>query len=368
MPEFERVDATALAERALGKKLGPGEVSSYWWGRSLAWIADRPGDWALLLGRKALLTWNRVELPDTESLAVYADASHVLRLLGAVLGFGVVAPLGIAGVVLALGRRPRPVLLAAMLFGFSAAVALFYVFARYRFPMVPILILFAAHAVVASWDAVRAGRVRTLLPAAAAAAVAAAVVNWPLESPAAERGHSYVNLGIALASEGRLEDAVAAYRRAIEADPRDALAHANLGAALAAAGRVQDAGDELVTALRLDPGLAGAHRTLGMLLAQRGDFAGAEGHFREIVARDPESAMDRTDLANAILEQGRVDEAVSLYREVLASDPRYLDARLNLAHALQRAGRRDEALSELREAVRLDPENVDARRALADLE
>ena len=368
MPEFERVDATELAERATGKKLGPGEVSAYWWGRSRAWIAEHPGDWLALLGRKALLTWNRIELPDTESFAVYADWSRVLRLLGSVLGFGVLAPVGIAGLFLSLRRRPRPTLLVAMLFGFSAAVALFYVFARYRFPMVPILILFAAHALVAAWEAVRAGRARSLLPAAATALVAAIVVNWPLESMAAERGRSYVNLGIALASEGRLDDALAAYRNAIEADPRDATAHANLGAALASAGRIQDAGDSLVTALRLDPGLAGAHRTLGLLLAQRGDFAGAESHFREIVARDPGSTMDRTDLANAVLEQGRIDEAIALYREVLAADPRYLDARLNLAHALLRVGRRDEAIAEVREGLRLDPGSADLRRALSDLE
>jgi len=368
MPEHERVDATQLAERATGRALTPGEVSAYWWGRSLDWIRRRPGDWAALLARKALLTWNRIELPDTESFTVYADASPLLRGLGPLLGFGVLAPLGVTGVFMSLRSRPRPVLLVAMLAGFSAAVALFYVFARYRFPMVPLLILFASYALVAAWDAARAGRARSLFPTAAVAVAAAIVVNWPLESTAAERGRSYVNLGIALASENRLDEAVAAYRRAIEAEPKDALAYANLGAALAAQGHAPDAGDALVTALRLDPSLAGAHRALGMMLAQRGDFAGAERHFRENVTRDPDSALDRTDLANSILEQGRIDEAIATYRDVLAADPRYLDARLNLAHALLRAGRRDEALAEVREAVRLDPESADARRALAELQ
>ena len=364
MPEYERVDATDLAQQAMGRALSPREVSSYWWGRSFAWIRESPGAWIALMARKALLTWNRIELPDTESLSVYADASIVLRVLGAVLGFGVIAPLGIAGVFLAWKRRPAPVLLVAMLLAFSAAVALFYVFARYRFPMAPLLILFAAEALVLAWDRTREGRARTLLPAAGVAALAAIVVNWPLESMAAERGRSYVNLGIALASDGRFDDAVAAYRRAIEEAPSDPVAYGNLGAALAAQGRTQDAGDALVTALRLDPGLAGAHRSLGMLLAQRGDFAAAERHFREIVARDPGASQDRTNLGNAILEQGRVDEAIATYREVLARDPRYVDARLNLANALLRAGRRDEAIAEVREAVRWNPDSADAREAL----
>ena len=368
MPEYERVDATDIAQQAEGRALTPREVSAYWWRVSLAWMRENPGAWAALLGRKVLLTWNRVELPDTESFAVYAESSFVLRVLGAVLGFGVIAPLGIAGIFLSMKRRPRPVLPIAMLLGFSAAVALFYVFARYRFPMVPLLILFAAHAIVVTWDAVQSGGSRALLPAAAVAAVAAIVVNWPLESMAAERGRSYVNLGIALAAEGKLDPAVAAYRRAIEDAPNDPVAYANLGAALAAQGRAQDAGDALVTALRLAPDMPEAHRSLAMLLAQRGDFAGAERHFRAIVEKNPGSSRDRTDLGNTILEQGRIDEAMATYREVLGRDPRFLDARLNLANALLRAGRRDEAIAEVREAVRLDPASADARQALEQLQ
>ncbi|HVQ35327.1 MAG TPA: tetratricopeptide repeat protein [Candidatus Bathyarchaeia archaeon] len=367
MPEFERVDATDIAQRAMGRPLTPREVSAYWWRSSLAWMRQEPGAWLALLGHKVLLTWNRIELPDTESFAVYAEYSFVLRVLGAVLGFGVVAPLGIAGIFLAVKRRGAPLLLVAMLLGFSAAVAIFYVFARYRFPMVPLLILFAAHALVVAWDRVRSGNARALLPVAAVAALAAIVVNWPLESMAGERGRSFVNLGIALATEGKLDQAVAAYRRGIEDAPDDPLAYANLGAALAAQGRTQDAGDALVTALRLDPAMPEAHRSLAMLLAQRGDFAGAERHFREIVARDPGALRDRTDLGNAILEQGRTDEAIATYREVLSRDPRFLDARLNLANALLRAGRRDDAIAEVREAARLDPGSADARQALEQL-
>jgi hypothetical protein len=57
MPEFERVDATDLAQQATGRTLTPREVSAYWWKSSLKWMGEHPGDWAVLLGRKVLLTW-----------------------------------------------------------------------------------------------------------------------------------------------------------------------------------------------------------------------------------------------------------------------------------------------------------------------
>src|SRR5207244_5564733 len=39
-PEYEREDATALAEHALGRKLTPSEVSSYWTDRALEFVTS----------------------------------------------------------------------------------------------------------------------------------------------------------------------------------------------------------------------------------------------------------------------------------------------------------------------------------------
>ncbi len=60
-PEFERVDATELAEQATGRALTPGEVSSYWTGRTLDYITAQPGDWLRLLARKARLLVSSTE-------------------------------------------------------------------------------------------------------------------------------------------------------------------------------------------------------------------------------------------------------------------------------------------------------------------
>src|SRR5262249_259203 len=42
-PEYERQDATDLAEHALGRALTPGEVSSYWFDKAMDFITSQPG-------------------------------------------------------------------------------------------------------------------------------------------------------------------------------------------------------------------------------------------------------------------------------------------------------------------------------------
>src|SRR4030095_13980060 len=80
------------------------EVSSYWTGRALDFIAREPRRWLGLLGRKAALFVNRGALGDADDQYTYGDWSTVLALLNPFLTFGLLVPLAVAGIVLAWGR------------------------------------------------------------------------------------------------------------------------------------------------------------------------------------------------------------------------------------------------------------------------
>ncbi|MEH1793140.1 tetratricopeptide repeat protein, partial [Nostoc sp.] len=64
---------------------------------------------------------------------------------------------------------------------------------------------------------------------------------------------AHYNLGSALYAQGKLEEAIAAYQRALQIDPNFALAHNNLGIALKGQGKLEEAIAELEIAVRLDP-------------------------------------------------------------------------------------------------------------------
>src|SRR5205085_4357093 len=98
-PEYERQDATELAERALGKRLTPAEVSGYWTDKALEFVTSRPGAWLALTGRKIALLWNATEAVDTESQEAHAEWSMPLRVFGVVGHFGVLVPLALFGAI-----------------------------------------------------------------------------------------------------------------------------------------------------------------------------------------------------------------------------------------------------------------------------
>src|SRR6185295_6848111 len=105
-----------------------------------------------LLGWKWFLTWNAVEMVDAESLRTHARQSPPLAVLGWLLDFGVICALATLGLWFSRRDWRRLWILYAMLIAFAAAVTLFYVFARYRYPLVPVAMLFAGAGVVRLWD------------------------------------------------------------------------------------------------------------------------------------------------------------------------------------------------------------------------
>ena len=98
------------------------------------------------MGRKFVLLWNATEMLDTESQESYAEWSWPVRLGGWFGHFGFLVPLALAGAILAWRDRTRLDVLYAMTACYAASVLMFYVFARYRLPLVPLLMLFAAFA------------------------------------------------------------------------------------------------------------------------------------------------------------------------------------------------------------------------------
>src|SRR5206468_8704043 len=104
-----------LAEYELNRKLTPGEVSSFWTRRALAFIVSDPGSWLKLMARKAALLVNSTEMVDTEDQESYAEWSMVLRLLGPVTHFGVLVPLAFAGMLATWSGRSRLCVLYSLL-------------------------------------------------------------------------------------------------------------------------------------------------------------------------------------------------------------------------------------------------------------
>jgi tetratricopeptide (TPR) repeat protein len=397
-PEFERLDASALAEQSVGRPLTPAEVSAFWTRRALDYIQTRPGEWLLLMARKVRLLASATEIVDTESQESHAEHSLVLAALGRVWHFGAALPLAVIGAWTLWTARRRLWPLYAMTAVYAASVVVFFVVARYRLPLVPFVLVFAAAGVGALASIVRGHETRAWRGAAATALVVAVAANWPLHSADGQRAITENNLGTALQEEGRLEEAIARYRRALAWDPDYTPALNNLGTALRASGRLDEAmamyaqaltrgGDPArvqfnlgnarmaardiggaATAFRAaiaaDPRFAEAHNNLGEALAAAGEAEAAAAAFTEAARLDGRAALPRANLANLLASRGRAAEAAAFYREALTLAPADASLRYDYGSLLLEQGAFALAADELRESTRLAPASPAAHNNL----
>jgi tetratricopeptide (TPR) repeat protein len=121
-------------------------------------------------------------------------------------------------------------------------------------------------------------------------------------------GAAASNLGVLLQERGDIAGAEVAYRRADERG--DVLGAFNLGTLLADQGRIEEAVDAFRGGDELGDGAAASN--LGVLLEERGDVAGAEAAYRRADERG--DAVGALNLGNLLARQGKVGAAEALRR------------------------------------------------------
>jgi len=396
--KFERQDAVELAQLALGRPLTAGEVSRFWAGEAVKFVREHPARWLALTGKKVLLVFNATEVGDTDDLYGASDYCSLLRVLRPVLNFGVLMSLAVFGVAATWSRRGRVWVLYLLTAAYAASVAVFYVFARYRYPLVPFLVLLASAGLAEAWVAVREKRARALVVPAVLALAAAGVAAVPLVKVDGLRALTEIGIGNDLTGKRRYSEAVAHYAAALRLEPRSAEARLDMagalkamgrtgeafeqvrqaavaapefelaqfayGAALAEAGKPQEAIPYLLKAIELNPSHAEAYNQMGNCLFAVGQLPTAAESYRKAVELDPPNATAHNNWGTAAARMGDLPGAVEHFKAAVAADPGYAEAHRNLGKAFLAMGRPGEAAAELAAALKLRPGDADVRRWL----
>ncbi|MFY9824059.1 MAG: tetratricopeptide repeat protein [Thermoanaerobaculia bacterium] len=100
-------------------------------------------------------------------------------------------------------------------------------------------------------------------------------------------------------------------------------------------------------ALELDASLPDAHLNLGRLLHERGKTAEAESHYRQALTARPGDATAAFNLGVALQDLGRLRDAARAYETALGSEPGYADAHYNLAGVYEKLGEKEAAFRHL---------------------
>ena len=273
---YEQADAVAIATEATGRPLTGAEVSGYFLDQSISFIRDKPLEWLSLMGRKALLSINATEIIDTEDQYTAQQWSPLMRVLGGVFHFGLLAPLGMIGMWRCRSHFLEWWVLYAMAGVFMLTLVCFFVFGRYRFPVVPILILFAAPVVsgVMLWLYGMTRRSDSLSPgttwrtngwAVVVAMMLFAVTLIPIVDVRPARATTYNNFGIQMLMRRDYDSAESYFNQSLEIDPDNALTLNSMGVLNRERGDVATARSYFERAIEIEPDLETARRNLESL-------------------------------------------------------------------------------------------------------
>lgn len=150
------------------------------------------------------------------------------------------------------------------------------------------------------------------------------------------------------------------WRAAVQKDPRDATAFATLGVVFSREGKYEDAVGAYQKALALNPSLPGLQLNLGLAHFKHGNFPAAIGPFRAALAAEPQSVQARTLLGLSYYGAKKFADAATQLAEVTTSDPGNLELRRVLAQSCLWAKKYDCALEQFRQIQTQDPNSAAA--------
>src|SRR5262249_39187464 len=154
------------------------------------------------------------------------------------------------------------------------------------------------------------------------------------------------SLGMALAKNGKHDEAAAHFEKTLQIDPHFYYGLVNLGATRASQGRLPEAIEYLQAAIRLQPRSAKAHMDLGVALAKEGRNDAAEQELRRALELAPEDADIRSDLGLVLARLGEMPEAIDQLHEALRLNPNSADAHNKLGLTLLDSGNARESIPE----------------------
>jgi len=169
--------------------------------------------------------------------------------------------------------------------------------------------------------------------------------------------------------------AIQLFERALQKDPRYALAWAGIAQAYnllpyfgnySSSETLNKARAASIRALELNPNLAEAHAALASLREDYDwDWPGAEAEYKKAIALNPSYGQARHWYSHFLSRMGQHDLAIAEAKRAVEVDPLSPPVIVNLAAAYVFARQFDQAIAECRRAIQLDPHFPDAHYVLA---
>ena len=283
-----------IAEHEMGRKLKPSEVSNYWFKKGIDFIVKNPLNAAALFFKKMYYFTNAFEIESNKSIYTYKSFSTLLNTLvvynkGFSFPFGVVAPFALIGIVISLmGKRDINIYINILyiIAGLFSVVA-FFVVSRFRIPIVPTLIIFAAYAIYWISDMIQKINAKRVALFILLFILFYSITNsWFMDVNKINYARQYMLFAVAYDKKGIKEGAEKYYKMSIAKDENNSFAYDNLGILYYNDRRYEQAFECFTMAAQTNDQIPEPHNNLGVLYAQSGQYLKALEEFNKAIAID----------------------------------------------------------------------------------
>ena len=307
-------DSIDAAESAAGHALPRGQVSQYWAAKARNYITSHPVAWLRLLALKLRNLWSAFQYDDLSIITILREQNVTLPGIY----FGLVATLGLPAIFLVWKTAPLSRWIALAIALHVLALLPVFTTERYRLPIVPGLLIFAAFGLVAFFNHVVAGKFRWAIAYAAFLILSSYFISWPQRDPSLWALDAY-NSGWQALESGNLPLAEKKLQLARAYVPTNPETNFALGNLRLAEGNSAAASTFYLTTLQLDDGHRGALNNLGVIALDHKQFDLAEHWFRRALDLNTRSAKTHFLLARTYAARGdradacaEIDSAVAL--------------------------------------------------------
>jgi Tfp pilus assembly protein PilF len=200
-------------------------------------------------------------------------------------------------------------------------------------------------------------RLRTPKPTKKATSVSAGELSQQVPSAAQKQ----FDRASTASKQGKPEDAIIHYRKAIAIYPNFLMARNDLGAQLMTLGKLDEAAEELRAAIAIDPKAFNPRLNLGMVLVKQHNFAEGAGELRKALSLDSTSASAHFYLGLALVGTDDSPNAEKEFKTAYnIGGAKYALALFHLGELYFNRGERDAALKAFQQYLHESPDATNA--------
>ena len=144
--------------------------------------------------------------------------------------------------------------------------------------------------------------------------------------------------------------------------------HNNLGQRYQKQGKYEEAIEEFKKAIELNPRMTTAMNNLAICYSKLGRFQEAEKVYLKVIELHPQDAYAMNNLAVMYMESGRFDAAKRFAKRAIETEPNYANAYLTMGAIYANGGEFEEAERYFKKVLEIEPDNRSARANLAKLQ